>query len=337
MAEQKARAVVRLENLVQRVAPRDANRWEARPPLKRGRLVSASRALQLRATVKQLGVAVGHEEMPEGCGRSVQRLLAPEAIDVFLELAAEGAFRDPDKPALAGRPLSWSSLATLRDCLVILGEEVGIVVVVPRIYRQRLDLAPVPSSVQLDALYERVVAMARSAPVDAVMARALAVTGLVLDTRMRSGDVWSRRLEHLSVDDGGDAWVDAVWHAQNAAHLPVREERVPLRPGTAVAVRRWLQFRQVLVDQLEGSDHGALWVSTRSAQVPVSGGGWVTHLAGMPLSVRWLTTGFVRGMESLNAVLRPRWEGPGEWEPLPTRIEALRRGVEWAQEQAAGR
>lgn len=337
MSEHRPRGIVRLENLVERVAPRDAGLWERRPALRRGRLVSKSRALQLRATLKQLDLAVGHEGMPEGCGRSVQRLLSPEAIDVFLELASEGAFRDPDKAALAGRPLSWSSLATLRDCLVILGEEAGVEVVVPQVWRHNQDLAPVPSSVQLDALYERMVAMARSAPVDAMMARALALTGLVLDTRMRSGDLWSRRLEHLGLEDEHDAWIDAVWHVQNASHLPVRQEQVPLRAGTVVAVRRWLRFRRALVDQLEGSDHGALWVATQSGPVPAPGGGWVTHQAGMPISVRRLTTGFSRGMESLNEALRARWEGPEPWEALPTRIEALRRGVEWAQEQAAER
>lgn len=323
---------------MERVAPRDPDRWEARPPLKRGRLVSVSRALQLRATVKQLGLAVGHEGMPEGCGGSVEALLSPEAVDSFLELASEGAFRDPRRPARLGVQLSWSSLATLRDCLKILGEEADLgELVLPQVWRHNLDLAPPPSGAQLDALYQRVVTMARSAPVDAMMARALAVTGMVLDTRMRSGDVWSRRLEHLGLDDELDAWVDAVWHTQNGAHLPVRAGRVPLRPGTVVAVRRWLQFRRVLVDRLEGSDHGALWVATQSGPAPVPGGGWVTHEAGMPISSRRLRTGFVRGMESLNEVLRAQWRGPGAWEALPTRMETLRRGVEWQEEQQAGR
>lgn len=331
MTEQRAPAVRRLEALVERVAPRDPDRWEARPSLKRGRQVSAVRARQLRSTVNQLGLAVGHEGMPEGCGRSVKRLLSPQAVDVFLELAADGVFRPASKQSLVGRPLSWSSLATLRDCLKILGEEAGVAVVVPAVYRQRLDLAPVPSAEQLAALYERIVVMSRSAPVDALMARALACMGVVLDTRMRSGDLVSRRVEHVQLDES-DAWMDAVWHRQNATHLPVVEDRVPLRPGTVAALRRWLSFRQSLVEGLQGSDHGMLWVTVQRMGHLVNGEPR-TYEAGMPLRSWGLREGFARGMERVNEALAARWEGPGPWEPLPTRVEQLRRGVEWAQEQ----
>ncbi|MER6844875.1 hypothetical protein [Streptomyces platensis] len=335
MSEQRAPGVRRLEALVERVAPRDPVRWEARPSLRRGRQVSVSRARQLRATVKQLAAAVGHEGMPEGCGDSVKALLSPEAIDAFLELASEGAFRHPRMPADAGKPLSWSSLATLRDCLKILGEEAGVDVVVPQVYRQRLDLAPVPDAEQLGALYERIAVMARSAPVDALMARALACMGVVLDTRMRSGDLVSRRLEHVGLDEG-DAWMDAVWHPQNASHRPVRQERVPLRPGTALALRRWLPFRQSLVDGLQGSDHGMLWVTAQARSRPV-GDEWQTYEAGMPLGAWGVRAGFTRGMGRLNELLAAQWQGPGPWVALPSRIEAVRRGVEWLQEQEAGR
>ncbi|MFJ6608250.1 hypothetical protein, partial [Streptomyces lydicus] len=231
MTEHRPRGIVRLENLVERVAPRDAGRWEGRPPLKRGRLVSTTRAYQLRATLRQLELAVGHEEMPEGCGRSVQALLAPDSVDVFLELASEGVFRDRRNPAAIGTPLSWSTLASLRDCLVILGEEAGVGVVVPRVYRQRLDLAPVAGQEQLELLYGRLTQSA-DAGTDALMARALACAGLVLDSRMRSGDLVTRRVQDVCLVEG-DAWVDAVWHHQGSGRR--REARVPLRAGTVAA------------------------------------------------------------------------------------------------------
>ncbi|MFK8851275.1 hypothetical protein [Streptomyces sp. Ac-502] len=203
MSERQSAAIRRLEALVERVAPRDEAAWERRPPLRRGRLVSGSRAKQLRATLAQLDRAVGHEGMPDRCGRSVKALLAPEAVDAFLELAAEGVFRSPDLKAAAGRALPWSTIATLRDCLVILGEEAGVAVVVPRVYRQRLDLAPVAGQEQLAAVYGRLLLSMRDEPVDALMARSLACAGLVLDARMRSGDLASRRVEHLHLDDEG--------------------------------------------------------------------------------------------------------------------------------------
>lgn len=335
MSDERAPGVRRLEALVERVAPRDPARWEARPALKRGRQVSASRARQLRSTVNQLGVAVGHEGMPENCGRSVRALLSPEAVDAFLDLAWSGVFRPASKQALVGRALSWSSIATLRDCVKILGEEAGIAVVVPAVWRQRLDLAPVPSVAQLEALYGRIVAMSRAAPVDALMARALACMGVVLDTRMSSGDLVSRRLEHVQLE-GGDRWMVAQWHRQNAAHLPVLEEQVPLREGTVLALQRWLPFREALVGGLQGSDHGRLWVTVQATE-RLSGDVWKTYEAGMPLGARGLRDGFARGMERLNDALAGLWKGPGPWEGLPTRVEQLRRGVEWAQEQQATR
>ena len=325
--------MVRLENVVERVAPRDPGLWEVRPALKRGRLVSTPRAYQLRATVRQLALAVGHEDMPEGCGRSVQRLLAPAAVDTFLELASEGAFRDPDRQALLGKPLSWSGLATLRDCLKILGEEVGVDVVVPRVYRERLDLAPVADQEQLDAVYERLVSSG-DAGVDAAMARSMACAGLVLDSRMRSGDLASRRVEHLHLDEG-DPWVEAVWTSQGDGRRRVGE--MPLRPGAVAALRRWLRFREGLVAGLEGSDHGMLWVTVKAMPSRSAGGEVVTYAAGMPLQRRGLRVGFSVGMERLNEVLASRWVGPGVWAPLPSRVEQWRRGAEWAQEQATER
>ncbi|WP_330479881.1 hypothetical protein OG301_39410 (plasmid) [Streptomyces platensis] len=331
MVEQDAPGVRRLERLVERVAPRDPVRWEARPPLKRGRLVSRSRADQLRATVRQLGLAVGHEGMPERCGRSVKALLAPHSIDAFLELASEGEFRDRRNPAAIGRPLSWSTLATLRDCLVILGEEAGVEMVVPRVYRQRLDLAPVAGAEQLELLYGRLVG---SVPADATMARSLACAGMVLDSRMRSGDLVTRRVGHLHLDDDDGAWVDAVWHHQGSGR--VREDQVPLRPGTVTALRRWLAFRADLVAGLQGSDHGMLWV-TAAARARLVDGVYQTYEVGMPLGPWGMRRGFSTGMDRLNEVLASAWEGPGAWVPLPPRVEQWRRGVEWAQEQAAAR
>ncbi|MFH9425985.1 hypothetical protein [Streptomyces sp. NPDC017529] len=330
MTERQAAVIRRLEALVERVAPRDQEAWEQRPALKRGRLVSVSRARQLRATVRQLGLAVGHEGMPDGCGRSVKALLAPQAVDTFLELAAEGAFRDPGKPALAGRPLPWSTIAMLRDCLVILGEEAGVAVVAPRVYRERLDLAPVADDRQLAAVYGRLVQMLGEDPVDALMARSLACAGLVLDARMRSGDLASRRVEHLHLEDEAGAWVEAAWTPQGLGRP--RSGEVVLSAGTAAALRRWLPYRDKLVGGLEGSDHGMLWVTVKARGRPVDGV-FQTYEAGLPLRPEGLRMGFATGMRRLNVVLAKQWRGPGQWEALPLRIEQWRRGVEWAQER----
>lgn len=331
MTERQAPAIRRLEALVERVAPRDPAEWEGRPPLlKRGRLVSSSRARQLRATLKQLDMATQHEGMPDGCGRAVEELLSAEAVDVFLELASLGEFRDVRQPALAGRPLPWSTRAMLRDCLVILGEEAGVAVVAPRVYRERLDLAPVAGGDQLAAVYERLVLTVGDAPVDALMARSLACAGLVLDSRMRSGDLAALRVEHVHLEDAAGPWVEAVWTPQGPGRR--RSGEAVLSKGTAAAIRRWLPFRDRLVGGLEGSDHGMLWVTVKARGRPV-GGVYQTYEAGLPLRAQGLGMGFASGMRRLDAVLAARWRGPGPWVPLPLRVEQWRRGAEWAQEQ----
>ena len=325
MTEQDAPGVRRLQRLVERVAPRDPSRWEVRPPLKRGRLVSRSRADQLRATVRQLGLAVGHEGMPERCGRSVKALLSPYSIDAFLELASEGTFRDPDKPALLGKELSWSSLGTLRDCLVILGEEADVEVVVPSVWRQPAVQAP--SDKQAAAVYRKVAGMATGAPLDPLLARTVAVVGMILDTGMQTGALLSRRVADVDLEAGT---VQAVYRTQNAAHRPAVEALLPMREGTVVAVQRWLGFRQRLVDALEGADHGALWVTVQASTKPGAGGESVTYEAGMPLGPLGFRAAHASAMGQLNAVLAGRWDqsSRGPWQPLPLTPEGLRRAVD---------
>jgi hypothetical protein len=165
------------------------------------------------------------------------------------------------------------------------------------------------------------------------MARSLACAGLVLDSRMRSGDLASRRVEHLHLGEG-DAWVDAVWTPQKSGR--VREGEAVLSPGTVRALERWVGFRDELVAALEGSDHGMLWVTVKARARPVDGV-YQTYEAGLPLRAQGLQMGFAKGMARLNDVLASRWKGPGVWTPLPLRVEQWRRGVEWAQEQAAAR
>ncbi|MFD8516618.1 hypothetical protein ACFV27_37440, partial [Streptomyces antimycoticus] len=307
--------------VVDRVAPRDPAAWEARPPLRRGRRVSRSRALQLRATLAQLERAVARPEMPEGSAGSVRVLLGPEGTDCFLELAAAGELRDPR----AGRSgeLSWSSVAALRDCLAILGEETGIEMLLPKVWRPRASAPVTPA--QAAALYRRMADMAAGAPLDAVLARTLAVVGVALDSGMPSGDMVARRLDDVDLAVGT---VRAEWHRQNASHMPVPEETVRLREGTVVALERWMRFRQRLVDTLEGSDPGALWVTTQPVTRDFADGRSELYPVGMPLGQWGFGAAYRSGVERLNDAMAGRWDGEGPWAPLPLRFEQLVRAVE---------
>lgn len=322
MTEQKPPAIRQLEALVERVAPRSEAAWEVRPPLKRGRLVSSSRALQLRATVRQLERAIGRPEMPEGAAGSVTVLLGPAGADAFLELAAAGELRDPERAKQASRPLPWASIATARDCLAILGEEAGVEMLLPRVWRPAVK-APV-TPVQAAALYRRMADMAAAAPLDAMSARTLAVIGVALDSGMSSGDMVARTIADLDMEAGT---LRASWHRQNGSHLPAVEETVQLREGTVVAVGRWLRFRGQLVGALEGSDPGALWVTV----VPASRGladGRYEYPAGMPLGQWGFGAAYRSGVVRLNEVMAGRWDGDVPWEPLPLKFEQLVRAVE---------
>lgn len=319
----KAPSIRQLDALVERVAPRSEAAWEVRPPLKRGRLVSSSRALQLRATVRQLERAIGRPEMPDGAAGSVSVLLGPEGVDAFLELAAAGELRDPARARQASGPLPWSSIGTTRDCLGILGEEAGVEMLLPRVWRPTAKAPVTPA--QAAALYRRMADMAASAPLDALLARTLAVVGVALDTGMSSGDMVARRLEDMNVDGGV---LRASWHRQNGAHLPAVEEVVRLREGTVVAVRRWLRFRRDLVGALEGADPGALWVTVVPASRDFADGRSQLYPKGMPLRQWGFGAAYRSGVARLNEVMAGQWDGDGPWEPLPRRFEQLVRAVE---------
>ncbi|MEU5219874.1 hypothetical protein AB0G79_27310 [Streptomyces sp. NPDC020807] len=84
-----------------------------------------------------------------------------------------------------------------------------------------------------------------------------------------------------------------------------------LRPGTQVALRRWLEVRERLVEPLQGG-RSALWVTL----VPTKAGP-----PGITLRPQGLTQAFARGMTALNWVMAGR---PG-WEPMPIHMEQLRR------------
>ncbi|MFJ1900423.1 hypothetical protein [Streptomyces sp. NPDC088115] len=110
-----------------------------------------------------------------------------------------------------------------------------------------------------------------------------------------------------------EAWVLEVF----AALEPVPEvEWFELREGSRVAVRRWLEVRERLVEQvpLTGA-RTALWVSL----VPSKAGP-----AGLPLRTQGLRQGYARGVRALNWVMA----GEYGWEPLPTTMEQVRRSVD---------
>lgn len=330
VTDYKKATLRRLWALVDRVAPREPGAWEERPPLQRGVFVSATRAKQLRSTLRQLELAVDHPDMPEGCYRSVEDLLAPESLDAFLELATDGAFRSPQVAANLGKPLSWASRSSLRDCLKILGEEAGAAVVLPRVHTQPPKEVMPPQ--QALAVWRKIAGWAARGRLPALQARALAVVGVILDTGMQTGPMTELRVDDVDLEAGR---IRAVYRPQNSAHREPVEAVLPLRKGTVVALHRWLEHRQSLVARLAGQDHGMLWVTTRPVYArrltgPIGQRMEGVYAAGMPLRPRGFEQAHRRAMQQLNDTLAGQWEVAvhGPWVPLPTTPEALRRSVD---------
>ncbi|MEU6979553.1 hypothetical protein [Streptomyces sp. NPDC046371] len=102
-----------------------------------------------------------------------------------------------------------------------------------------------------------------------------------------------------------------------AALEPLPEvEWYELSAGTRVAVKRWLESRQQVVDALplEGG-RSQLWVTLRASKAGPPG---ITLL---PEGVR---AAYQKGVTALNFAMAGRYG----WSPLPTKMEQLRRAVE---------
>lgn len=322
-------AIRALTAAVDRVAPRERDKWERRPALVRGGQVSVSRARQLRATVAQLErcLASPDDVLPGRARSFVVSLLNSRNVDTFLETASAGRWRDQPERG----ELSWSSLATLRDCLKILGEEAGVgEVVLPRIYRERLDLNPVVPPAQQQVLYRQLADMAARDPdgLDAAgywervqaMARVrlLAMVGVVLDSGARAVELRGMRADRDL--DAGRGAVTVRRRPQNAVHLPEVVERFVLREGARAALERWLTVRAELLTVVEGGK-SALWVAVS----PGAG----DPVPGLPLQTWGIERTYAKGVAALNVEMAGRWDAAahGPWVPLPRRLEQLRRGV----------
>lgn len=284
---------------------------------------SRERVRQLRMTVRQMERALDGGALSEGAGRTVGVLLDAENVDDFLDTAWSGAWRDrPERGEL-----SHASMRTLRDCLNILSQELGVEVLLPRMPQQ----APRPtvSPVQQRALYRRLADWAGRALPDVEAegwlpgivwemdcVRLLAIVGVVLDTGARASELSGMRLDDL----GEGLGVVRVGRRPQNGPGPVVVEECYLREGTAVAVRRWLRVRDALVAPLEGAKT-ALWVAVQ----PGPG----QPIAGLPLMPRGVERAYARGADVLNTELAGRWDASvdGPWVPLPTRLEQLRRSV----------
>lgn len=319
-----APAVCRLAAVVDEIAPRDPGRWEdrRRVPGADGLPIQVSqvRGRQLWALVGMFDRAVGRLEVAGGrVLRSVERLFDAEVLDAVWELAVDGELRA--RGADVGKRLPLATRRVVRDCLGLLA---GVVVPDKAVRLPSVPEAPLRATTspsQEAELFRFLAEVAGRAPVghggqskavnEHYRVRLLAMTAVVLDTRSRPGELAAMRVDDLGE---GFASVRVRRRQQNGAHLEAVEVTLPLEEGTVVALRRWLKVRETLVYSLQGAAD-ALWVSvaaSRRGEPP-----------GIPLSPRSLSAAYTRGVRQLNGFMA----GAPGWEPLPPKLEGLRRAL----------
>jgi integrase len=359
--------VRQLAAVVERVAPRDPARWDGREkapgvggvPVQ----VSPERGKQLHMVVGMFDRAVRREEMPGRAARSVGQLFTPPALRAFWQLAVDGQLRHWEKDH--GKPLPIASQRTVRDCLKILA---GLVVEPGKRVRlpvvEQPGLKPTVGAGQVTALYRELVDLAGSGPLEREglgikaqeRARLLALVSVVLDTGARVGELERMNVDDLAEDlsevtvtrrpqNPGVGYEEVAYrlgvsrssvarvagggtdpHVSEALRQEVlreveairaegpRVERYALREGTRVALRRWLAVRDELVAPLEGGK-SALWVTVLASKAGPPG---------VRIRAQGLGQSYARGVHAINWLMAGQ---PG-WEPLPVRMEQLRRSVD---------
>lgn len=377
MPEQKygAPSVRQLAAVVEKVAPRDPAKWDGREkapgaggiPVQ----VSEQRAKQLHMVVGMYARAVGREEMPKRASREVAQLFTPPALRAFWSLAVAGELRHWEKDV--GKALPVASQRTVRDCLKILA---GLAVPGRRVRLPVVEEPGLKATVdpgQLTAVYRELVSLAGEGPLDRdgqgiraqERARLLAMVSVVLDTGARVGELERMNVDDLAADLG---WVRVVRRPQKAgkgyeevafrlgvslgtvskvmagqtaraSHQlaedirreveAVREEgprveRYALSHASRVALARWLDVRARLVSEIDGGK-SALWVTVFASKAGPPG---------IRIRAQGLGQSYARGVHTINYLMAGR---PG-WEPLPVRMEQLRRAVdvEPMEEEVAG-
>lgn len=324
--------------------------------------VSAERMRQLRMVVGMWDRAVDRPEMGDRSLRRAQQFFTRPVLEIFWDLAVAGELRHWEKDV--GKPLPVPTLRIVRDCLTIMARAVPQVgrVWLPEVHRG--ETKDTVGEGGAAALYRGLVDLAGAGPLESGgvalsyedRARLLAMVAIVLDAAPRSGELAALRLDDVAPGETAvavrrrqqkappnraeeiaalaEVHVDTVravlWGQVHQMSEATRQrvlaavaelEPLPevewyaLREGSQVAVRRWLRAREDLVGALpvEGG-RTALWVTLWPSKAGP---------AGITISAQGLRQAYARGVSALNTVMA----GQYGWEPLPLRMEPLRRSV----------
>ena len=293
--------------------------------------MSAARARQVRWFVKELRLALAHPEFTPGEPvLTTADFFQPQAVSSYLELGRRGELRTRAS-SVPGAVSSPASMRVREDCLKLIARELTL----PLVLGERAPQPEVHETVDAPTrsqLRSYLLDRAENPPVLASHVRLLAIIGMVLDTGARVGELCALTVQELDLE-AREASVTIVRKPQARRVAEPVTERIVLSRGTAAALRHWLRHRQELVDEFQLGVK-SLWVSVAGnhAGLPSRDGNAIRRPPGMPLRPRGLQRAYTRAVVELNAELA----GSPGWQPLPYRLELLRRAVEVPEDHKLG-
>jgi len=280
--------------------------------------ISAARARQLRWVAGELTHALTRDDFPAPARTDLRALFAAETIAAYLDLAQRGQLRA--RTAGGDGHSTPASMRIRRDCLQLLAQAAGVPAELP-------ERPPMPALHQVIDPWRRSVfhhhleqAAHRFTAGDARI-RLLAMIGVVLDTGARAGELCALQVGDLTDDLSA---VRIVRRPQARSTSAPTIAHLALSTPTRAALRHWLAVREGLVAPLQGGKK-ALWVSVRANHAGVLDEHGAARLRppGMPLQPRGLARSYTRAVAELNADMAGQ---PG-WQPMPRRLEQLRRAI----------
>ncbi|MFJ7271992.1 hypothetical protein ACIQV3_36050 [Streptomyces sp. NPDC099050] len=275
--------------------------------------ISASRARQVNWVVGEYTRALAHADHPLDGDAHFTKLFTAEPVQAYLRLARTGQLRvrkaaDPSKSSDSSEQIR---LEVLRLLVTACGaEDYAGLPPQPDPPRQK-PVAKRPRALLRAQLTE----LADSPDATTSQLRMLAIGAVVCDTGVRAGEMCSRRIEDLSpaLEE-----LRVVRRPQGWSESEAFCELLPLSSLSQGALKRWLPERKRLLARVGGTAT-VLWVSLHSNHQDGQ-----TVPSGTPLMPRGLARAWTRTVVETNVEMM----GQPSWEPLPTRMEQLRRGVQ---------
>jgi integrase len=275
--------------------------------------VSPARARQVRWVAGEYARALEHPDHPLNEEATAGELFARAAVDAYLRLAAAGELRV--RRAAAPARASGNSEQTRLEVLRLLATACDIP-------HPAAGLPPQPDTPRHTPVPGRPRALLRTQLTHLAdtpgatpgRIRMLAIGAVVCDTGIRAGEMCALTVDDLSphLEE-----IRVVRRPQGRTRAEAYTELLPLSSLSRDALRAWLPERHRLLTRIGGTAT-ALWVSLHANHHhgrPVP--------EGTPLMPRGLARAWTRAVTETNLDMA----GHPSWEPLPTRMEQLRRGV----------